>query len=89
MAQQVLLSGIQATGTLHFGNYFGAMKQNIDLANSGDYDAYIFIADYHALTTVKDKDALRNSALEIAAAYIACGLDVSKAKLFRFLILKN
>ncbi len=83
MAQQVLLSGIQATGKLHFGNYFGAMKQNIDLANSGDYDAYIFIADYHALTTVKDKDVLRNSSLEIAAAYIACGLDISKAKLFR------
>jgi tryptophanyl-tRNA synthetase len=83
MEKKILLSGIQATGTLHFGNYFGAMKQNIDLANSGEYDAYIFIADYHALTTVKDKGALRNSALEIAAAYIACGLDVSKAKLFR------
>ncbi|MEN9551673.1 MAG: hypothetical protein RI935_50 [Candidatus Parcubacteria bacterium] len=83
MSQKVLLSGIQATGKLHFGNYFGAMKQNIDLANSGDYEAYIFIADYHALTTVKDKRALRESALEIAAAYIACGLDLSKATLFR------
>ncbi len=83
MSQKVLLSGIQATGKLHFGNYFGAMKQNIDLANSGDYEAYIFIADYHALTTVKDKNALRESALEIAAAYIACGLDLTKATLFR------
>jgi tryptophanyl-tRNA synthetase len=83
MAQKVLLSGIQATGKLHFGNYFGAMKQNIDLANSGEYDAYIFIADYHALTTVKDRELLSTSSLEIAAAYIACGLDMSKAKLFR------
>jgi tryptophanyl-tRNA synthetase len=83
MAQKILLSGIQATGKLHFGNYFGAMKQNIDLANSGEYDAYIFIADYHALTTVKDKELLRSSSLEIAAAYIACGLDLTKAKLFR------
>ncbi len=83
MSNKILVSGIQATGTLHFGNYFGAMKQNIDLANSGDYEAYIFIADYHALTTVKDKDVLRNSALLIAASYIACGLDISKAKLFR------
>ncbi len=83
MAKKVLLSGIQATGKLHFGNYFGAMKQNIDLANSGEYEAYIFIADYHALTTVKDKDLLISSTYEIAAAYIACGLDLTKAKLFR------
>lgn len=83
MSQKVLLSGIQATGKLHFGNYFGAMKQNIDLANSGEYESYIFVADYHALTTVKDKVALRESSLEIAAAYIACGLDLSKATLFR------
>lgn len=83
MAQKILLSGIQATGKLHFGNYFGAIKQNIDLANSGEYESYIFIADYHALTTVKDKKALRTSVLEIAAAYIACGLDLSKAILFR------
>ncbi len=83
MSQKVLLSGIQATGKLHFGNYFGAMKQNIDLANSGEYESYIFVADYHALTTVKDKVALRESSLEIAAAYIACGLDLTKATLFR------
>lgn len=81
--KRVLVSGIQATGTLHFGNYFGAMKQNIDLGNGAEFDSYVFIADYHALTTVKDKEALNRSALEIAAAYIACGLDVSKVTLFR------
>ncbi len=81
--KRVLLSGIQATGKLHFGNYFGAMKQNIDLGNNPEFDAYIFIADYHSLTTVKDKTALHTSALEIAAAYIACGLDTSRVKLFR------
>jgi tryptophanyl-tRNA synthetase len=81
--KRVLVSGIQATGKLHFGNYFGAMKQNIDLGNSPEFEAYIFIADYHALTTVKDKSALHTSALEIAAAYIACGLDTKKVKLFR------
>lgn len=83
MAKKVLVSGIQATGQLHFGNYFGAMRQTIELANSGEYDAYIFIADYHALTTVKDKDALLTSTLEIASAYVACGLDITKATLFR------
>ena len=81
--KRILVSGIQATGKLHFGNYFGAMKQNIDLANGGEFTPYIFIADYHALTTVKDKDALAQSSYEIAAAYIACGLDTSKAVLFR------
>lgn len=80
---RVLVSGIQATGKLHFGNYFGAMKQNIDLANNNEFTSYIFIADYHALTTVKNREALNQSALEIAAAYIACGLDTDKAILFR------
>lgn len=81
--KKVLLSGIQATGKLHFGNYFGAMKQNVDLGNGNEFDSYIFIADYHALTTVKDGQALHRSALEIAAAYIACGLDTDKVTLFR------
>lgn len=81
--KKVLVSGIQATGKLHIGNYFGAMRQNIELGNSGEYEAYIFIADYHALTTVKNREALNQSALEIAAAYVACGLDPKKVTLFR------
>ncbi len=81
--KKILLSGVQSTGTLHFGNYFGAMKQNIELGNDEAFDSYVFIADYHSLTTVKDKVALRKSALEIAAAYIACGLDTNKVTLFR------
>lgn len=83
MSKKIVVSGIQATGKLHFGNYFGAMKQNIDLANNDDYQAYIFIADYHALTTVKNAEALKNTTHEIVAAYIACGLDISKAILFK------
>ena len=81
--KRILVSGIQATGKLHFGNYFGAMKQNIEIGNSSDFESYIFIADYHSLTTVKDRVALTQSSLEIAAAYIACGLDVKKSVLFR------
>lgn len=83
MEKKILVSGIKATGTLHFGNYFGAMKQNIDLPNSGEYESYVFIADYHALTTVKDGNALRETVKEIAAAYIACGLDTTKTALFK------
>ena len=83
MSKKILVSGIQATGKLHFGNYFGAMKQNIDLGNSGQYESYIFIADYHSLTTVKDGEVLRNTTREIVAAYVACGLDLSKVTLFK------
>lgn len=81
--KRILVSGIKPTGRLHFGNYFGAMKQNIDLANTSEFTSYVFLADYHALTTVHDGDTLRRQTLEAAAAYIACGLDTSKAVLFK------
>jgi len=81
--KKILVSGVQATGKLHFGNYFGAMRQNIDIGNDEDFESYVFIADYHALTTVKDSKTLRETVHEIAAAYIACGLDVSKVALFK------
>jgi tryptophanyl-tRNA synthetase len=76
-----ILSGIQPTGTPHLGNYFGAMKQQIALQNEGD--AFYFIADYHALTTVRDPNALRKSSRVVAATYLALGLDPDKATLFR------
>ncbi len=79
----VLLSGIQASGRLHFGNYFAVVKPNIELANSGDFIPYVFIADYHALTTVKNGGDLRRATHEIVASYVACGLDLSKAILFK------
>ena len=79
----VLLSGIQASGRLHFGNYFAVVKPNIELANSGEFEPYVFIADYHALTTVKNGEDLRRATHEIVASYVACGLDLSKAVLFK------
>lgn len=81
--KKVLVSGIKPTGRLHFGNYFGAMKQNIDLSNSGECESYVFIADYHALTTVRNGDELRKQTIEAVASYIACGLDISKVILFK------
>lgn len=83
MSKKILVSGIQASGRLHFGNYFAVVKPNIELANSGEFESYIFIADYHALTTVKNGDELRRSTHEIVAAYVACGLDLEKAILFK------
>lgn len=59
------------------------MKQNIDLANTSEFASFVFLADYHALTTVHNGEDMRRQTLEAAAAYIACGLDASKAILFK------
>jgi tryptophanyl-tRNA synthetase len=76
-----ILSGIQPTGLPHLGNYFGMMKPAIELQEKGE--AFYFIADLHALTTVRDAEALRKNSREIAIDFLACGLDPSKACLFR------
>jgi tryptophanyl-tRNA synthetase len=76
-----ILSGIQPTGLPHLGNYFGMMKSAIELQEQGE--ALYFIADLHALTTVRDPEALRKNSLEVAIDFLACGLDPRKACLFR------
>lgn len=76
-----LLSGIKPTGEIHIGNYFGAMKQFVDLQN--DYESFIFIADYHALNQIQDPHELSQNILEVAKAFLAIGLDPKKTVLFR------
>ena len=76
-----ILSGIQPTGLPHLGNYFGMMKPAIELQEQGE--AFYFIADLHALTTVRDAESLRRNSREIAIDFLACGLDPEKACLFR------
>jgi tryptophanyl-tRNA synthetase len=76
-----ILTGIQPSGKLHWGNYFGAMQPSIAMQDQGE--AFIFIAQYHALTTVRDGAALRQSARDVALDFLACGLDPNKACLFR------
>lgn len=80
--KKILLSGIQSSGQLHIGNYFGAIKQNINLANSSEYENFIFIANYHSMTSSFNKEDRIKSSLEIAAAYLALGLDTKKTALF-------
>ena len=75
-----VLSGIQPTGRFHWGNYFGAIKQYIDLQH--DNEAYYFIANLHALTTVRDAATLRGYTLDAALDLLALGLDPAKAILF-------
>lgn len=81
--KKILLSGItpSGNGNLHIGNYFGAIKQFIDLQDS--YESYIFVADLHALTTIQDADTLRSNIFNVVATYLACGLDPKKTTLFQ------
>jgi len=79
--KKVVLSGIQSSGTPHIGNYLGAMKNCIDLQN--EYESYIFVADLHSLTTVKDPKKLAQSILDVVLDYLALGLDPEKATIFR------
>ena len=80
----VVVSGIQPSGTLHLGNYLGAIRQNIAVANdpARRHEAFLFIVDYHALTTLRDADALRRYTMDVALDYLALGLDPEKAALF-------
>ena len=80
---KILLSGVKPTGRPHIGNYFGAMKQFVDLFNSGDYQCYFFIADYHALNFIQNAEEMKQNILDLAIDYIALGLDPKKAVLFK------
>src|SRR5881628_3651300 len=76
-----ILSGIQPSGVLHIGNYFGMMRPAIELQKEGE--TFYFIADYHALTSVRDPQALRENSHRVALDFLACGLDPERAALFR------
>lgn len=78
--QKTLLSGVKPTGTVHIGNYFGAMRQFVD--RQDDYRQFIFIANYHALTSVSDGELLRKLTLDLAMDYLAIGVDPKKTTIF-------
>lgn len=80
-ARKRVLSGIQPSGNLHLGNYFGAIRQFVELQET--LDCYYFIADYHALTTIQDRDRLRTYTRDVAATYLALGVDPERAVFWR------
>jgi tryptophanyl-tRNA synthetase len=80
-ARPRILSGVQPSGKLHLGNYFGAVRQHIALQDEAE--TFYFIADYHALTTVQDPAVLRALTEDVALDYLALGLDPKKATFFR------
>ena len=76
-----ILTGIQPSGKLHIGNYFGAMLPAVQLQDKGE--AFYFIADYHAMTSMSDAETLRSNIQDLAIDLLACGLDPAKATIFR------
>ena len=76
-----ILSGIQPSGKLHVGNYFGAIRQFVKLQDEG-HACYFFIANYHALTSVQDKQAMEAMTLDVAAGYLSLGIDPDKSVFF-------
>jgi tryptophanyl-tRNA synthetase len=76
-----ILSGIQPSGTLHVGNYFGMMKPAVELQEKGE--AYYFIANYHSMTTLFEPEQRRKNSLDVALDFLACGLDPKKSVFFR------
>jgi len=78
-----VLTGVQATGTPHLGNILGAISPAIEMANSSADNSFIFIADLHALTQIKDPELLKQNTYEVAACWLSLGLDTEKAVFYR------
>src|SRR5260221_11831017 len=76
-----ILSGIQPSGAVHLGNYFGMMKPAIELQEKGE--AFYFIADYHSMTSLFDPAERRKNTLDVALDFLACGLDPKKSVFFK------
>ena len=78
-----ILTGLQASGTLHIGNYFGALKPLVDLTNQDDNEVLLMVADYHAITSLRDAAELKANIYNIVRDYLAAGVDPKKVILFR------
>ncbi len=81
MTKKTLLSGVKPTGRPHIGNYFGAMKQFVDMQD--DYNAIYMIVDYHALNFIQDREVMKQNIIDLAIDYLAIGLDPQKSIIFK------
>ena len=78
--QHTVFSGVQPTGSLHIGNYLGAIRNFVNIQD--EYDAIYSIVDLHAITVWQDPEVLKNSVLDVAAAYLAAGIDPDRSTMF-------
>jgi tryptophanyl-tRNA synthetase len=83
MQKERVLTGITTSGTPHLGNYAGAIRPAIAASHRGDVDSFYFLADYHSLVKVQDPERVQRSTLEIAAAWLACGLNPNEVTFYR------
>ncbi len=81
MSKKTLLSGVKPTGRPHIGNYFGALKQFVDMQN--DYNAIYMLADYHTLNFVQNKEEMSRNIIDLTLDYLALGLDPQKSIIFK------
>ncbi|HVV15466.1 MAG TPA: tryptophan--tRNA ligase [Candidatus Paceibacterota bacterium] len=81
MAKKRLLTGLQPSGTLHIGNYFGALKPFV--SEYEQYESFLMVVDYHALTSLKDPAVLKQNIIDVVKNYVAAGVDPSKAIIFK------
>lgn len=83
MAKEIVLTGVTTTGTPHLGNYVGAIKPAIEASQQESAESYFFLADYHALIKCHDPKRVHESAQQVAATWLACGLDTSRVTFYR------
>ena len=78
-----ILTGIQSTGTPHLGNILGAIRPAVQMASDPANESFLFIADMHSLTQIKDGDLLRTNTYSVAATWLALGIDLNKVTFYR------
>jgi tryptophanyl-tRNA synthetase len=78
-----ILTGVQSTGTPHLGNLLGAVLPAIEMAKASSDDSFLFIADLHSLTQIKNGETLRENTFATAATWLACGLDIENTHFYR------
>jgi len=83
MSKEIVLTGITTTGTPHLGNYVGAIRPAIEASRNQDVQSFYFLADYHSLIKCHDPERVNHSSMEVAAAWLALGLDADNAIFYR------
>ena len=83
MTKEIHLTGITTTGTPHIGNYVGAIRPSVESSKDHSRDNFFFLADYHSLAKAEDPDRIHRSGLEVAATWLACGMDTDNACFYR------
>ena len=83
MTPQRFLTGITTSGTPHLGNYVGSIRPSVRASQRADVQSFYFLADYHALIKVEDPARIQRSTLEIAASWLACGLNPDRVTFYR------